>query len=195
MNLIIQKELADLVGVSSAAITKARKNNRVEHYKGTKEYDTDSPLNRAFINMIPDERLNKIIKVPSQTISPSKNQDLEQAVTNVQEAQAQKTIEEGLLTEQKRIEKEMKNASRRGELVELEKINQFIMTFFDRFINTNKRYFSAIYDEVVRETLVLNEKVPGLKQKFLNEMEAATDEAKVTTCKLLREIQMEQGKS
>ena len=196
MNLITQKQLADLAGVSSPAITKARKKDRLEYYRGTKVYDTDSPLNRAFLETIPKERLNKPAVIPTngEVMTDGIGRDLGEALTEVQHAQAKKLIEEAELKKQQRIEKELRNAARRGELVELESINISLMTFLDELLNTNKRYFNAAYDKIVRETLTKGEKVEGLKQDFLNEMELSADEAKQTVVKKLTEIQIDQAK-
>lgn len=195
MNRLTQKQFADLAGVSSQAIGKARKNKRVEYYHGTKEYDTDSPLNRAFLQNIPKERLNKPAVIPPKNGEVEEfGEDLGKALTEVQKAQAKKLVEEAELKKQQRIEKELKNAVRRGELVELKSINESIMTFLDELLNTNKRYFNAAYEKIVRETLTKGAKVEGLKQEFLNEMELSADEAKQIVVKKLKEIQIEQAK-
>ncbi len=199
MNLLTKSAFAKLCGVSPAAITKAGYkdkdgNARLECYKGTSKIDIDSPLSRAFRENIPDQRLNKVVTVPGEMVPTTESEDLTSAITKVQKAQAQKTIEEAGLKKEQRIERQMKNSVRRADLFESKKVEISLFMFIDRLLNTNKRYFSAAYDEIVRETLAKGEKVEGLKQKFLNEMEESADEAKTTVCDRLDKIGEEQAR-
>ena len=194
MNLITKKELSELAGVDPSTISHALKKKRLETYKGTKEIDLDSPLTKAFLEKIPRQRKNNVPAVNGKKSLITESDDLEKAVTKVQKAQAQKTIEEAGLKKEQRIDRQMKNAVRRSDLFEAEKVNISIMMFLDRILNNNKRYFSAAYDEIVRETLAKGEKVAGLKQKFLNQMEESADTAKLTVCDKLREMEKEQAR-
>lgn len=199
MNLLTQKQFAELAGVSSPAIGQARKKKRLEHYQGTKEYDTDSPLNRAFLETIPKERLNKPAVIPPKNgeVSPEIGANLGEAITEVQHAHAKKLIEEAELKKQQRIEKELKNAVRRGELVELEKINQSLMMYIDRWHNENERGWKAKYQELKRLIQKVSDGQASdneVRKIFSDWFMERTHIAKTETVRRLQEITIEQGR-
>ncbi|NIA28319.1 MAG: hypothetical protein GWP06_00225 [Actinobacteria bacterium] len=189
-----QKEFADRLGVSAASISKARnpKNGKpptLQYWKETGKIYIDDPLTQAFIKNPTRQRLKG-----SAIVQPKTNGETISQSDIITQAIEKKAIEEALLKEEQRKHKQLTNAILRGEYVKIESINQSIMMFLDKKLNTDKRYFSAIYDEIVRETLAKGEKIEGLKQKFLNEMELAADESKNTVCDKLEEIQTGQAK-
>ncbi len=202
MNLLTKGDFAKLTGVSAPAISKALRkdssgNSRLETFQGTSKIDADAPLSKSYRENIGYQRKNNVPVVPGVPgviVSDESNEDLTKAITKTQLAQVQKIIEAAELTKQKRIEKELKNAVRRGELVEVEAIEQTLMMWIDRWYNTNKRIFSAFFDEMQRTILARGENCPELKREFLNKLESAADEAKNTTCDKLEEIQIDQGK-
>ena len=207
MNLLTQIKFAELAGVSSPAITKARKNNRVEYYQGTKEYDIDSPLNKSFLSTIPKERLNKLV-VTEVTKPGEKSEKLENASEMVLLATEKKIIEEAEFKEQQKIEKQLKNAYTLGEHVKIESIETTIMTWFDSWLNTNKRRFNGSFDEFIRMAFMLFENEQGskdpdfkphdlsrseIKRKWVNDFEKWQHEGNKEATKRLLEIQKEQS--
>lgn len=201
MNLLTKGEFAKLVGVSAPAISKALRkdssgNSRLECYRGTEKIDVDCPLSQAFINNISRQRQTNVPSIPNgsdENLRVTTNENLSDAVTKVQLAQAQKIIEEAEFKKQQRVEKELKNAVRRGELIEVKIIKESVMMFIDRWLNTNKRVFSSFFDEMQNKILAQGEKCPELKREFQNKMEEAAREAKEITCQKLEEIQIKQG--
>lgn len=207
LNLLTGKALAELAQVAGSAITKARKNDRLRFYQGTQKYDREDPLTRAFLENIPKERLNKPATIPVNGGVKDSDKDLVDSLTKSNLSQAKKQLEDAELTKQKRIEKEMKNAVRRSELIELEAIEKSIMTWFDRWLNSNKRGFNGSYDDFMRGAFKLfeNEAAKGderphditrseHKQKWINDFESWADDGKQESMKRLQEIQISQGK-
>lgn len=190
-----QKEFADRLGVSAASISKARnpKNGKpptLQYWKETGKIYINDPLTQAFIKNPTRQRLKG-----SAIIQPKTNGETEPTQSDIiTQAIEKKAIEEALLKEEQRKHKQLTNAILRGKYISIEAVNQSIMMFLDRLLSTNKRYFSASYDTIIRETLAAGEKVEGLKQKFLNEMEESSHDAKEETAKKLEEIQIDQGK-
>ncbi len=200
MNLLNQKQFAKLAGVTTQAVGQARKDKRVEHYQGTKNYDTDSPLNRAFLETIPKERLNKPAIIPPKTgevQTETFDKDLGKALTDVQHAQAKKLIEEAELKKQQRIEKELKNAVRRAELLEQDRVNKSLMLYLDRWHNENYRGWKAEYQEFKRLIMkVLDGEISDNEARkrhgdwFLERQQTA----KIETVKRLKQISEDQAK-
>jgi hypothetical protein len=193
MNLLTQKQLAVLAGVSSAAITKARKKKRVEHFNGTKNYDIDSPLNKAFLNDLNPNRINSETEIVLPG-TPEQNETLLNQQQKSLDAVAKLAKEKAELTKQNRIKVQLQNAVRRGELIEAEAVEQSLMMFLDRWLNVNKRKFNSYWQELIRNIQSESKPIPELKREFLNMLEGAADEAKLSTCEKLEEIKIDQGK-
>jgi hypothetical protein len=196
MNLLTKAEFAANCGKSKAAVSKALRDGRLDVYQDTGKINPGSPKSQKFAGTIGRGQKGVAIGVVGQASDPDPRTEKEfaEAAIKFANAQEQKTIEDAEFTKQKRIEKQMKNATRRGELLEADLVQKYLMTFLDRLLNTNKRVFSANYDAIVRDVLAAGEKPAGLKQSFLNAMEQAADDAKTKTVELLRKIQIEQGR-
>jgi hypothetical protein len=196
MNLLTKAEFARKCGKSKTAVSRALNSGRLETYQDTDKINPGSPKSQKFAGTIGRGQKGVAIGVVGQASEPDPRteKELADAGKKVLLAQEKKIIEEAHLKEQQRIEKQMKNATRRGELLEADLVQKYLMTFLDRLLNTNKRVFSANYDAIVRDVLAAGEKPAGLKQSFLNAMEQAADDAKTKTVELLRKIQIEQGK-
>lgn len=194
MNLLIKAAFAKWAGKSAPAVTKALKKGRLELYKDTDMINTGSPKSQAFKTKIGHGQKNIIATVPAEESETESGEDLKDAGKKVLGAQQKKLKEEGGYKKQQRIEKELKNAYTRGRLIAEDAIEKSIMMFLDRWLTTNKRVFSAMYDDMQRTILAAGEKQPELKRNFLNQLEGAADEAKTKTVELLREIQIDQGR-
>lgn len=191
MNLLIKAAFAKWAGKSAPAVTKALKKGRLELYKDTDMINTGSPKSQAFKTKIGHGQKN-IIATVTETGTES-DEDLKKAGKKVLGAQQKKLGEEGEFKKQQRIEKELKNAYTRGRLIAEDAIEKSMMMFLDRWLTTNKRVFSAMYDDMQRTILAAGEKQPELKRNFLNQLEGAADEAKTKTVEILRDIQIDQG--
>lgn len=178
MNLLTKTAFAKWAGKSGAAVSKALKKGRLETFQDTGMINAGSPKSQEFAKTIGKGQKNLPVVPSGEIMQPDDSGDLTNVSIEVSKAHEKKLTEEAGFKEQQRIEKEMKNQYRRGQLVALKAIEETIMLFFDKQLNINKRYFSAGYDRIVRETLAKGEKVEGLKQEFLSEMEKSADEAK-----------------
>jgi transcriptional regulator with XRE-family HTH domain len=218
LKLLNQTEFAKLAGVSKMAISKALnpkngKEPKLDYYNGTKKIDADSVKARSYLENIPPVRLTHKIDVrkavPQNIEGLPATEEFGKALTKTQKAQAQKIIEEAELKKQMRIEKEMKNAVRRSELIELGAVNTVIMTWFDRWLHANKRGFNASFDEFLRDAFKIfeNDQNEGkkdfkahavtrstLKRKWSNLFETWADDGKEASIKKLEQIKIEQAK-
>lgn len=215
MNLLTAAAFSRLAGVSEKTISialnpKDGKEPRLDYCSGSRKIDTASVKARAFLNDINPSRGGLSARVPGvDCVTPETGEDLTQALINTQEAQSQKIIETAELTKQKRIEAEMKNAVRRGELIEFQIVNQMIMTWFDRWLQNNKRGFNGSFDEFLREAFKVfeNDQSEGekdfkmhpvtrstLKRKWADSFEAWADDGKRASVKKLEQIQIAQAK-
>ena len=217
MSFLSAAEFSRLAGVTQMAISKALnpkdgKEPRLDYYKGSKKIDTDSVKARAFLDNINPNRGGAKAVAPISLSSPSAtaSEGLTQALTRTQENQAKKLAEEAELKKQQRIEKELKNAVRRGELIELAAVNQMIMVWFDRWLQSNKRGFNASFDDFLRAAFLIFENDrnansknfkphpvtrPELKRKWSNLFESWADDGKGKSINRLDEIQIEQAKT
>jgi hypothetical protein len=206
-----------LAGVSKKTVSvalnpKDGKEPRLDYYNGTRKINVNSVKARAFLENIHPSRgkpANIELITKNSQASPEKTEELTDAIIGAHNAQTEKTIEEARLKQQQRIEKELKNAVRRGELIELEAVNQMIMTWFDRWLQANKRGFNSSFDGFMRDAFRVFENErnadkkdfnphevtrAGLKRRYSNLFESWADDGKEESIKRLQEIQIEQAK-
>jgi hypothetical protein len=197
MNLVTQAEFARQAGINKSNVTRAIQKGKLENFPGTKKIDMDAELTRAYLNN-PSENRKLAVSISQGIIRRNgegePDKDLAKATTNALKAQEKKTIEEAELKRQQRIEKELKNAVRRSELVEMESVETMIMMFFDRWLNTNKRRFNAFFTELKRDILEGKRPDSEIKREYNNEFEEWAHDAKEETVKLLNEIEEQQAK-
>lgn len=203
MNLFSKKDFALYAGKSAAAVSKALRTGRLETYKDTNEINANTQKSQAFKATIGQGQKNIIPSATNGSVEQP-DEDLVKAGEKVLLATEKKTIEEAEYKKQQRIEKEMKNAVRRGELLEEKLVNESIMTFFDRWLNSNKRGWLAFFDDFMRhafqifenETSDTDHKMtrPELRQKAMNTLESWAHEGKEESVKRVKLIQIEQGK-
>ena len=217
MELLNAAEFARLAGVSQKTISialnpKGGLETRLDYYNGTRKIDPKSVKARAFLENIPRQRntLERSVNVATeQQPSTEKFEDLTDAQITAFNAQSKKAIEEAKLKREQRIEKQLKNAVRRGELIELDAVNQMIMTWFDRWLQSNKRGFNGNFDGFLRDVFKLFENDMNadkkdfkkheitkaeLKKRWSDTFEAYADNGKQKTLKYLGEIQEEQAR-
>lgn len=215
MKLMTAAAFSRLAAVSKSAISQALKppdgsEPRLDYCNGSRKIDADSVKSRAFLENINPNRGGLSVRVRDPAaVTRETGEELEHALIGAQEAQAQKIIETAELTKQKRIAEQMKNAVRRGELIELQVVDQMIMTWFDRWLNANKRGFNGNFDEFLREAFKIfeNDKNEGrkdfkahavtrstLKRKWSNLFETWADDGKQESVKRLKQIQIDQAK-
>ena len=196
MNLMTKSQFAEHCGKGKSAISNALKQGRLETFQDTGKINPNSPKSQKFLATTHPSQKNTIALATSGSVEEP-DQDLRKAGKKVLLAQEKKIIEEAALKEQQRIEKEIKNAVRLGELVEISAINESIMMFIDRWLSENERGFNGKYLEFKRLVLDVedgkksdNEVRSIFKDWFLERAHIA----KTTTTEKLREIQNEQGR-
>jgi hypothetical protein len=217
MELVTAAEFSRLAGVSQMAISKALnpkngKEPRLDYYKRTKKIDVQSVKAQAFLSNLDPRRgvgRNVATVIDHDTVDDDKKNDLTDALINAQNAGADKTVEEARLKKEQRIERQLKNAVRRGELIELEAVNQMIMTWFDRWLQANKRGFSGNFDGFLRDAFKLFENdlnadkkdfklhditKSKLKKRWSDSFESWADDGKQETIKYLKKIQENQAR-
>jgi hypothetical protein len=218
MSLLTAAEFSRLASVSQKTISIALKPKngrepRLDYCNGSRKIDTNSVKARAFLENVPRQRLtNKIDArnvVPQSVATAPTSEEFEEALTDTQKAQAKKIIEEAELKKQQRIEKELKNAVRRGELIVVKVVDQMIMTWFDRWLHANKRGFNSSFDGFMRDAFKVFENDQNadkkdfkthsvtrseLKRRWSNLFEEWADDGKRASIKKLKEIQTEQAK-
>jgi hypothetical protein len=195
LNLLTKTEFAAYAGKSAAAVSKAIRNGRLETFQDTGKINPNSAKSQKFAATIGQGQKNIIPAATNGSIvEPEDNEGLKDAGKKVLLAQEKKIIEEAGLKEQQRIEKEMKNAVRRGELVEIEAIEKMIALYLDRWLNTNKRRFNANFDQLKRNLLDESKTDHEVKRELNNLFESWSHEAKTKTVEFLRTIQIEQGR-
>lgn len=201
LNLKTQTKLADLAGVHRSSVTRALQSDppKLKLYNGTKKIWVDDPLTQAWLNDINPNRLNKLhssLVVP-EVIDPANKPksfvpDVTPEIQNFAEKYAK---ERALKEEQVRIEKEMNNSVRRGDLLEQSAVNTSLMMLIDQVFNNIDRYAANHYDEMQRKVLALGKESTELKREFQNDIMKMKHEAKEEVCKKMEEIAEEQARS
>jgi hypothetical protein len=197
MNLKSQTAFADLANVHKSSITRAIKKGDLELYAATKKIDADSALSRAYLENPSHQRqtpVNVAQGIIKRNGERESSKGLEEATVKAIQASEKKQIEEAELKKQQRIEKELKNAVRRSELVEMEAVETMLMMFLDRWLNTNKRRFNSFFQDLKRDILEGKRPDSEIKREYNNEFESWAHDAKTATVKLLREIEIQQAK-
>lgn len=198
MNLITKKEIAQLAGVSAPAISKAIKDGRLECYQGSKQIDTDSPLARAYLNNIPLQRQNNVPSLPGQqqanVDSGPNNDDLTQAVIKVQNAEALNKVEAAEFKRQQRIEKEMKNAVRRSDLLNYKKVDQYIFLYLDKLHSNLERLATSVLDDMSEKILESGSVRPEHRQIWKDAVKKSIHESVEQVKKRLKEIMDDQAR-
>ena len=145
MNLVRKSELARLAGKGKSAVSNAIKEGRLIQDENGR-INLSAPKTIKFLNSPSEKGLPPAVSVSDD------DPDIKDAVISAARSQEKKQLEDAELTRQKRIEKEMKNATMRGELMKTELVNQYLMTFLDRVRNKNKRDFSSMFDQIWEES-------------------------------------------
>jgi hypothetical protein len=189
VNLLTQKQFAELAKISSTAVTKARKKGRCEHYNGTVKYNVDAPLNQAFLNDLNPARIKEvqrdIIVSPDEELLDIQKKNLK-AGDKLQREKAE-------LTKQQRIKVELQNAVRRSELLEYSLVDKYIFLYLDRLHSNLERMTGAYFDDLVRKVQADGPQ-PEHKQEWKDLSKTAIHEAKQKIMELLEEITKEQAK-
>lgn len=209
MNLLTKSQFAKECGKDPSAISHALRKGKLEEFQDTGKINPNSPLSQKFKVTVGKGQKDLITGITGVTVETESSEDLTKAAVSVALAQEQKIIEEAELKKQQRIDKELKNAYTRGELVSLEAINQSIMMFWDRQLSTMKRGFNANFDNLKRQFLQLFENEQNqnddnftqhnvssseIKRELNNLFESWIHEGKETSCEKLKEIQIDQGR-
>lgn len=198
MNLKTKSQFAAECGKHPSAISHALRKGKLETFQDTGKINPNSALSQKFKATVGKGQKDLITGITGIDVEidddNGDNKDFKKEALEIARAQKQKVIEEGALKAETRKEKQLKNAYRRSEVVLLDAINQSIMMYIDHWYNTNKRVFSASYDEMERKILAAGERQPDLKREFLNKLENAADTAKNECCDRLNEIGKEQAK-
>lgn len=211
MQLLTKSQFAKHCGKDPSAISHALRKGKLETFQETGKINPNSPLSQKFKATVGKGQKDLITGITgiNGEIEPGSSKDLTKAAVGVVLAQEQKIIEEAELKKEQRIDKQLKNAYTRGELVSIEAINQTIMTWFDRWLSSNKRGWNGSFDEFMRGAFKIFENEvkandpdftpheitrPEHKQKWINRFESWADDGKKTSVEKLKEIQIEQGK-
>lgn len=197
IELITQKELSEIAGVSRAAISRQVKIGKLELFNGSKKINLNGPLTQAYLNNLSPGRLKKLnesLQLQTYNGGQPKKSFIPEVTEEIQNFAEKYAKERADKEEQARIKLELDNTVRRGDLVELSAIESSLMMFIDRWLNINKRKFASGYDELERKLLAKQERQPDLKREFLNMLEQCADEAKNEVCDKLEAIQITQAR-
>jgi hypothetical protein len=147
MELLTQAELSRESGKSKQAISKALKEGRLDYFQDTRKINRNSPKTQKFLVTVGQGQKNIVQGVTGGTVQEP-DEETKDAAKKVLLAQEKKIIEEADFKEQQKIEKQIKNAVRTGELIESDLIDKYQMVFIDRIFNQMDREFSALFDEI-----------------------------------------------
>lgn len=191
-------KIAEIAGVSGAAVSKALRSGRLEEING--KIDLDSDLTRTFIAQAINRKQNgneqKAIKSLPAVHYPETKQTkiIETEPSEVAQAMAQKIIEEAKYKEQQRIKLELANATTRAELLRSDLVNKYLMTLLDRQRNANKREFADFINDFITDIKEDRKSRNELKRMALQMMDNWHFDAVHELKKEMEELEEEQGR-
>jgi len=195
VQLIQKSKLAQLAGVSKAAITKALKNDRLKEYNGTGEIDLHSPLTKAFLKQIPKERLQgkNLTKYVEQQSGGVLSPEILETLKDANTAEAVLKTEKAKREKEARIKLQQQNTVRRADLFTRDSV-MTLMLYIDKLHNNLRRLSGGFFDEMQQKILATGKPTPDLKQRWNDEIENTIDTAKNDVADLIEQIEIDQSR-
>lgn len=200
MKLVKQSEFARQLGVTRQAIYDAKKKGLLNiEKKGNKVYvDIEGYKTIAYINNNNSQRSSflqkKQIKINNEDV---KNKSPEEIAKLLKESDIMQLIYQKARAEAKQeevIKKKLENAYKRGELIDREKVYEYVMFFLDKIIRGMELISNIFLSDIGNSITAAGKVTPKIRQRWNDTVVKHIHNAKNQTIKNIKKIQKEQAK-